>query len=181
MAMVEETSLLAMLHNRSVKIAMLQAESLKKDKEIESLKKRIAELEAPPQSPDPMDLNSYKALRVVLDHGRDQAVAELMEKINIMQGEVDEFHRTVKKAGFDFDIEHAAAVLNKELATGGLPHQIDLDNLLASADFSTLGEWLVGVIESSELHSCDDTVRIPQELLPFARHPDTEVHTMQVE
>jgi DNA-binding protein YbaB len=181
MEMVEGTSWPEMLHNRSVRIALLQAENLKKDKEIESLKKRIAELEPPSPPPEAMDLNSYKALRVVLDHSRDQAMRELMGKISSMQEEVEEFQQTVETAGFDFDIEHAANVLNKKLAAAGHPHRIDVEELIANTPFSTLGDWFMGLIESSDLHGCDNTVRIPQELLPFASHPDTDVHTMQVE
>ena len=181
MELVEETSWPVMLHNRSVKIAMLQAENMKKDKEIEALKKRIAELEAPTPPPEGMNLNSYQALRAVLQHTRDQAMAELMGKVHDMQEDVKEFHQTVETAGFDFEIEHVAKVLNKELAAAGHPHRIDVEELTVNTPFSTLGEWFIGLIESSELHDCDNTVRIPQELLPFASHPDTDVRTMQVE
>jgi hypothetical protein len=132
MEMVEETSWLEMLHNRSVKISLLQAENLKKDAEIAALKKRIAELEAPPPPPEVIGLNSYQALRVVLDHGRDNAMAELMGKIGSMQEDVEEFQQTVETAGFDFDIEHAANVLNKKLAAAGHPHRIDVEELIAN-------------------------------------------------
>jgi hypothetical protein len=174
MEMVEDTSWPELLHNRSVKIAMLKAENMKKDAEIEALKQRIAELEAPSPPPEAMDLNSYQALRVVLDHSRDQAMRELMGKIGSMQEDVEQFHQTVETAGFDFDIEHAANVLNKKLAAAGHPHRVDVEELIANTPFSTLGDWFMCLIQSSELHSCDNSVRMPQDLLPFARHPDVD-------
>ena len=149
-----------------------------KGDEIYDLKQRIADLEAKPQASPAMDVDSYMALRTVLSHTRDHAMGELMTKIGNMQEEVQQFHTTIKKAGFDFEIEHVVNVLNELLASLGHSHRVDADGLLDNG-IHTLGDWLSAIVCNSQVHG-DGHVAVWENDLTFLNHPDIDVRTMQV-
>ena len=142
------------------------------------LKQQIADLEARPQATPAMDVDSYMALRTVLSHTRDHAMGELMTKIGNMQEEVQQFHTTIKKAGFDFEIEHVVNVLNELLASLGHSHRVDADGLLDNG-IHTLGDWLSAIVCNSQVHG-DGHVAVWENDLTFLNHPDIDVRTMQV-
>ena len=139
--------------------------------ENERLKSRIAELEARPDPRAMVDV--HMALRTVFAHSRDEAMAGLMAKVHDMQDDVQEFHKTINNAGFDFEIEHVVQVLNELLASLGHPHRVDADGLQDNG-IHTLGDWLNALICNSELGE-DSRVTVWENDVVFLSHPDMEV------
>ena len=127
----------------------------------EKLGRATQELQQLKAEPKPMELDGYLALRAVADHMRDQAMSDLMAKIQEMktenanlankvlqmQEEVDEFHHTINHAGMDFEIAHVAEVINDILRDVESPYLLDSQVLMQ--EHHDLGGWLTLMIREA--------------------------------